>query len=82
MRDVLLMLTAAMTDEMLIEEVENAISEYRADKSPEKKKKLQMVCLMLASKRIVGDDVDTALKAVKRIDELEARDKLHEPSKQ
>lgn len=82
MRDVLLMLTAAMTDEMLIEEVETAISEYRADKSPEKKKKLHIVCLMLASKNFVGDDVDTALKAVKRIDELEHRDKLHEPSKQ
>lgn len=82
MRDLMLMLTAAMTDEMLIEELEKAISEFKISKTPETKKKLQIVCLMCAGKHMVGDDVDGAIKAIKRMDELEARDKLHEPSKQ
>lgn len=81
MRDLMLMLTAAMTDEMLIEELEMAISKYKAIKNQETKHKLHMMCMMYAAKHMVGDDLEGALKAAKRMDELEARDKLHEPSK-
>ncbi len=81
MRDLMLMITAAMTDEMLIEELETAISSYKTTKSPEAKKKLHMMCLMYAAKHMVGDDISGALKAVKRMDELEARDKIFETTK-
>lgn len=80
-KDLLLLLTAISTEEQLFDELKEAVTTFGITKTEEARHKLHMMCIIFASKKLVGNDIDGALKGIKRLDELEARDKAFQTTK-
>lgn len=73
MNDLILMLSAVIPSELIIEHLEKSIADYKADPSEERKKMIGSCCAMFMSKMAVDHDprgVDGVIDRSNRIDAL------------
>lgn len=69
----LLMLAAQMSEQDIVNEIELALGEYNdadSSKKDDASQKLAFTCMLFMSKQ-AAPDMDTAIKAIKQVDEIE-----------
>jgi hypothetical protein len=73
MQDLLLLFAKVMPEEMIIEQIEESLTEYKITRTDEAKKKLTMYCMLMATKSgTEGKDIEQItheLGEVRRIKE-------------
>jgi hypothetical protein len=81
MKDLLLMLSSVMPEEMHIEQLEKALAEYKIDPSKDNRSKLALHCMMFTAKEAADATPGGVEEMMRKSDQLQQGYELLNPKK-
>lgn len=82
MKEILLLLAAFQTEEVIIKDIKDAITKWELIKDKEHFYDILLYCSILLSKQQTGNTLEGVLKTSEKFKKFEEREKMFNPGKQ
>jgi hypothetical protein len=76
MKELMIMAAAAIPEEKLLEDLSEAIKEYKTIPSESNQASVGMLCMMMTLKLRLGDSTEKAMEMINGIDDIDHKMKL------
>jgi hypothetical protein len=76
MKELMIMAAAAIPEEKLLNDLEEAIREYKTIPSEDNQSSVAMLCMMMTLKMRLGDSTEKAMDMINGIDDIDNKMKL------
>jgi hypothetical protein len=76
MKELMIMAAAAIPEEKLLNDLEEAIREYKLVPSDDNKASVGMFCMMMTLKLRLGDSTEKAMDMINGIDDIDSKMRL------